>query len=43
MSYNPTIQRFPTVLIAGMFGFHKKTYFSLDREAAAREAVKVDV
>ncbi len=42
MSYNTTIQRFPTVLIAGMFGFHKETYFNLDEEAAAREAVKVE-
>jgi LemA protein len=42
MSYNTTIQKFPTVLIAGMFGFHKEEYFNLDEEAAAREAVKVE-
>lgn len=42
MNYNTTIQRFPAVLIAGMFGFHKETYFNLDEEAAAREAVKVE-
>ena len=42
MSYNTTSQKFPTVLIAGMFGFHKEEYFNLDEEAAAREAVKVE-
>ncbi|MDY6825679.1 MAG: LemA family protein [Bacillota bacterium] len=42
MSYNTTIQKFPTVWIAGMFGFHKEEYFNLDEEAAAREAVKVE-
>jgi len=42
MSYNTTIQKFPTVLIAGMFGFHKEEYFNLDEEAVAREAVKVE-
>ncbi len=42
MTYNTTIQRFPTVLVAGMFGFTKEDYFNLDEEAAAREAVKVE-
>jgi len=42
MNYNTTIQRFPTVLIAGMFGFTKEEYFNLDEEAIAREAVKVE-
>ncbi len=42
MKFNTAIQRFPTVLIAGMFGFHKKDYFNLDDEAIAREAVKVE-
>ena len=42
MAFNTTIQKFPTVLIAGMFGFHKKDYFNLDEEAVAREAVKVE-
>lgn len=42
MTYNTTIQQFPTVLLAGMFGFHKEDYFNLDEEAAAREAVKVE-
>jgi LemA protein len=42
MTYNTTIQRFPTVLVAGMFGFHKEDYFNLDEEAVAREAVKVE-
>ncbi len=41
MSFNTMIQRFPTVLIAGMFGFHKEEYFNID-EAAAREPVKVE-
>lgn len=42
MSFNTTIQRFPAVLVAGMFGFHKEDYFNLDEEAAAREAVTVE-
>ena len=42
MSYNTSIQRFPTVLIAGIFGFHQEVYFNLDEEAAAREAVTVE-
>jgi LemA protein len=42
MTYNTSIQRFPTVLVAGMFGFAKEEYFNLDEEAAAREAVKVE-
>ncbi len=42
MKYNTAIQRFPTVLIAGMFGFHKEAYFNLDEDALAREAVKVE-
>lgn len=42
MNFNTYIQRFPTVLIAGMFGFHKQDYFNLDEEAASREPVKVE-
>ena len=42
MKFNTAIQRFPMVLIAGMFGFHKETYFNLDEESGAREAVKVE-
>ncbi len=42
MTYNTTIQHFPTVLVAGMFGFNREDYFNLDEEAAAREAVKVE-
>lgn len=42
LKYNTAIQRFPTVLIAGMFGFHQETYFNLDDEAEARKAVKVE-
>ena len=42
MSYNTSIEKFPTVLIAGMFGFHKEEYFNLDEEAEARQAVTVE-
>ncbi len=42
MTYNTSIQKFPTVLIAGMFGFHKEEYFNLDEEAEARQAVTVE-
>ncbi|MGM0653653.1 MAG: LemA family protein [Bacillota bacterium] len=42
MKYNTSIQRFPTVLIAGMFGFHKEEYFNIEEGSAAREAVKVE-
>lgn len=41
MTYNTTVQRFPTVLLAGIFGFPKMDYFNLDAEPAAREAVRV--
>jgi LemA protein len=42
LKYNTAIQRFPTVLIAGLFGFHQEAYFNLDDEAEARKAVKVE-
>lgn len=42
MKYNTTIQKFPTNIIAGMFKFFDETYFNLDDNAAAREAVKVE-
>ncbi len=42
MKFNTAIQRFPTVLVAGMFGFQKEDYFNLDEEPASREAVKVE-
>jgi LemA protein len=42
LKYNTAIQRFPAVLIAGMFGFHQEVYFNLDDEAEARQAVKVE-
>lgn len=42
LKYNTAIQSFPTVLIAGMFGFHQEAYFNLDDEAEARQAVKVE-
>ncbi len=41
MRFNTAIQKFPAVLIAGMLGFTKQTYFNLDEEAAAREPVAV--
>lgn len=41
LKYNATIQRFPTVLVAGMFGFQQEIYFNLGDEAEARQAVKV--
>lgn len=42
MKYNTSIKRFPTVLIAGMFGFHQEEYFNIEAGSAAREAVKVE-
>lgn len=42
MTYNTMIQKFPTVLVAGMLGFQKKDYFNLDEEAVARQPVKVE-
>ena len=40
LKYNTAIQRFPAVMVAGMFGFHQEVYFNLDDEAEARQAVK---
>lgn len=40
MSYNVTIESFPSNLIAGLFKFSKKEFFDLEEEAA-REPVKV--
>ncbi len=42
MKFNTAIQRFPTNIIAGMFGFHDETYFNLDDNAAARQPVNVE-
>ncbi|NLA04617.1 MAG: LemA family protein [Firmicutes bacterium] len=42
LKYTTAIQRFPTVMVAGMFGFHEESYFNLDDEAEARQAVKVE-
>ena len=39
-AYNTKIQKFPTVLIAGMFGFHAEELFEL-ADADQREAPKV--
>ncbi|MDZ7290731.1 MAG: LemA family protein [candidate division KSB1 bacterium] len=39
-SYNSTLRVFPTVLIAGMFGFQQRPYF--EAAAQAQEAPKVD-
>ncbi|MDQ3098937.1 MAG: LemA family protein [bacterium] len=38
--YNTTIKRFPTVLIAGMFGFTEKKYF--EAQSGADQAPKVN-
>ena len=38
-SYNEKVAFFPTVLIAGMFGFHAEEYYEAD--AAAREDLNV--
>lgn len=42
LKFNTAIQRFPAVLVAGMFGFHQEIYFNLDEEAEARQAVRVE-
>ncbi len=42
LKYNATIQRFPTVMVAGMFGFQQGVYFNLGDEVEARQAVKVE-
>lgn len=39
LRFNNLIQVFPNVLLAGMFGFHKKDYFEIDE--ASRGPVKV--
>jgi LemA protein len=39
-SYNQTLRTFPTVMIAGFFGFQQRPYF--EASAAAQEAPKVD-
>lgn len=39
-NYNQTIRSFPTVLLAGMFGFEKRPYFEAD--PGAEEAPTVD-
>jgi LemA protein len=39
-TYNATIRRFPTTLIAGMFGFEKRAYFEADDGAEAAPAVE---
>lgn len=41
MNYNTAIQKFPTNIVASMFGFKEEDYFEIE-EAAAREPVKVD-
>lgn len=42
LKFNTAIQRFPAVMVAGLFGFHQEIYFNLDDEAEARRAVKVE-
>ncbi|MDB5254510.1 MAG: lema protein LemA protein [Parcubacteria group bacterium] len=40
--YNATIARFPANLIAGMFGFHTRSYFKSDAAAATAPAVNFE-
>lgn len=40
MSFNTAIQKFPSNILAGMFGFGSKEYFEIDE--VSREPVKVD-
>ena len=40
MRYTTTIQRFPTNLLAGMFGFHEEPYFQVEEEARGPVQVK---
>ncbi|HEV7762308.1 MAG TPA: LemA family protein [Acidimicrobiales bacterium] len=40
LSYNTQIQKFPTVLLAGMFHFEKREYFEADE--TSRQNVQVD-
>lgn len=40
--YNSSVQRFPAVLLAGMFGFHPKAYFAAKAGAETPPEVKFD-
>ncbi len=42
MGYNTSIRRFPTLLFAGMLGFHPKPYFQADAGAEKAPEVKFD-
>jgi LemA protein len=42
MGYNTSIRRFPTLIFAGMFGFHPKPYFQSDAGAEKAPEVKFD-
>ncbi len=42
LKFNTAIQRFPTVMVAGIFGFYQEVYFNLDDEAEARRAARVE-
>lgn len=42
MSYNTGIRQFPTLIFAGMFGFHPKPYFQSDAGAEKAPEVKFD-
>jgi len=39
-NYNRTLRRFPTVMIAGIFGFEQKTYFESQAGAESAPSVK---
>ncbi len=41
-SYNTQVRRFPTLLYAGMFGFHPKPYFQADPGAEKAPTVQFD-
>ncbi|NMA92903.1 MAG: LemA family protein [Firmicutes bacterium] len=42
LKYNTAIQRFPAVLLAGIFGFPPEGYFNLEGETEARQTVRVE-
>ncbi|MCK9222670.1 MAG: LemA family protein [Limnochordia bacterium] len=40
--YNIRVQRFPAVLVAGLFGFQNESFFTLDEAATERQPINVD-
>ena len=41
-TYNQTIRRFPTNILAGMLGFEQQPYFEMEQEAGKAPSVKFD-